>query len=408
MLLRWRPTLKVDPMKRLSVEAVSSITLHSLYQLGASMAGVFLNLYLWRLTESLFINGMYTLVTYLIGPLAFIVAGKYAKTVDRLFVYRIGIFLTALFYLLVILAGERVVDYYIGFALIAGTSGGFYWLGYLTLMYDVSTDENRIRYLALNSIFFNFAGLIGPAAAGLIISLNDGLRGYMTVFTLAFIMFLVTTIGSFRLKSKGSHHKAYYIKLLPILIRRDRRFFSGLIGWKLLGMYQGLMLLLPNILLYHFLGQEDLVGYMGIGTLGLTILTSYMLSRFARPELVRRYIMIAATGFTAGPLLLLIVGMNVWTVLFFIATFFAMAPMLVNSFSAYHYRLVGKLPLKGNLRVETIVAREIFINMGRAVSLIALIFLSTDLESIWLPLIALFAALMQFNFAWIVRDERGT
>lgn len=408
MLLRWRPTLKVDPMKRLSVEAVSSITLHSLYQLGASMAGVFLNLYLWRLTESLFINGMYTLVTYLIGPLAFIVAGKYAKTVDRLFVYRIGIFLTALFYLLVILAGERVVDYYIGFALIAGTSGGFYWLGYLTLMYDVSTDENRIRYLALNSIFFNFAGLIGPAAAGLIISLNDGLRGYMTVFTLAFIMFLVTTIGSFRLKSKGSHHKAYYIKLLPILIRRDRRFFSGLIGWKLLGMYQGLMLLLPNILLYHFLGQEDLVGYMGIGTLGLTILTSYMLSRFARPELARRYIMIAATGFTAGPLLLLIVGMNVWTVLFFIATFFAMAPMLVNSFSAYHYRLVGKLPLKGNLRVETIVAREIFINMGRAVSLIALIFLSTDLESIWLPLIALFAALMQFNFAWIVRDERGT
>lgn len=400
-----RVRVAVPPERRLSKEAVNSITLHSIYQLGASMAGVFLNLYLWRLTESLFINGMYALLSYLIGPIAFIVAGKYAKTVDRLYVYRIGIFMTAAFYLLVIITGEKVVDYYYLFGLLAGTAGGFYWLGYLTLMYDVSTDDNRIRYLALNSISFNLAGLIGPALAGLLISRNEGLRGYMIVFVIAFVMFLVTTIGSFRLRSQGSHHKAYYVRLLPLLIRRDRGFLTSLIGWKIVGLYQGLMLLLPNILLYRYLGKEDLVGYMGMVMLSLTIFTAYLLSRFAKPELAKVYISIAAIGFSLGPLAMLVFGRNVWTVLFMIAAFNSLMPLLINSFSAYHYRLVGKLPLKGNLRIETIVAREMFINTGRVLALLALILLSANLESVWLPIVILAAALMQFNFLWIIRSK---
>jgi len=46
------------------------------------------------------INGMYTLITYAVDPVVFAVAGKYAKTNDRLFTYRLGIALTALLYLL--------------------------------------------------------------------------------------------------------------------------------------------------------------------------------------------------------------------------------------------------------------------------------------------------------------------
>lgn len=395
----------VPPEKRLSKEAVTTITIHSCYQLGASMSGVFLNLYLWRLTESLFVNGVYTMISYLIGPLAFAVAGKYAKTRDRLFTYRLGIGLTALFYLFVVLAGTRVVDYYYLFALMAGVSGAFYWLGYLTLMYDVSTDGNRIRYLGLNSIFFNFAGLIGPAAAGFVISRGDGLTGYMTVFTAAFVMFVITTIGSFRLKAQGTHHKSYYLHLLPILFRKDRPFRHGLIGWIILGSYQGLLLFLPNILLFTVFHQEDWVGYAGVVLLGLTMATSYALSRYGQARLARRYCLSAAAGFTIGALALLVYGVQLWTVIVFTVSFYSCVPLLVNSFSAYHYRLVGRLPLKGNLRVETIVARETFINLGRVIGLALLVFLSSDIHSVWLGAILAATALMQFHFAWIIKPE---
>jgi YQGE family putative transporter len=399
------PREGIPPEKRLSKEAVTTITIHSCYQLGASMSGVFLNLYLWRLTESLFVNGLYTLLSYLIGPVAFAFAGKYAKTRDRLFTYRLGIGMTALFYLFVIFAGTRVVDYFYAFALMAGVSGAFYWLGYLTLMYDVSNDHNRIRYLGLNSIAFNLAGLTGPAVAGLVISLNDGLQGYMIVFTAAFVMFVITTIGSFRLRAQGTHHKSYYLRLLPLLFRKDRPFRHSLFGWMFLGLYQGLLLFLPNILLYTVLKKEDLVGYAGVGLLTLTILTSYALSRYGKAAWAKRYSLTAAAAFTTGASVLLGFGVQLWTVLAFTVLFYGCIPLLVNSFSAYHYRLVGQLPLKGNLRVETIVARETFINMGRVIGLFALISLSSDIQSVWLGWVILFAALMQFNFAWVIKPE---
>jgi YQGE family putative transporter len=402
-VLRQREGIPLE--KRLSKEAMTTITIHSCYQLGASMSGVFLNLYLWRLTESLLINGLYTLLSYLIGPIAFAFAGKYAKTRDRLFTYRLGIGLTALFYMFVIMAGTRVVDYFYVFAIMGGISGAFYWLGYLTLMYDVSTDDNRIRYLGLNSIAFNLAGLTGPAIAGLVISLNEGLQGYMIVFTAAFIMFLITTIGSFRLRAQGTHHKSYYLRLLPLLFHKDKPFRHGLFGWMFLGLYQGLLLFLPNILLYTVLEQEDLVGYAGVGLLTLTILTSYLLSRYGKAEWAKRYSLTAAFAFTTGASVLVAFGVQLWTVIAFTVLFYGCIPLLVNSFSAYHYRMVGRLPLKGNLRVETIVARETFINIGRVIGIFSLIMLSENIQSFWLGAVIFAAALMQFNFAWVIKPE---
>jgi len=396
----------VPPEKRLSKEAVTTIVIHGFFQLGASMSGTFLTLYLWRLTEDLFVNGLYALISYLIGPIAFAVAGRYAKTRDRLFTYRLGIALTALFYLFVIAAGTRVVDYFYLFALMGGTAGAFYWLGYLTLTYDVSTDGNRIRYLGLNSIVFNLAGLIGPAVSGWIITMSGGgLEGYTTVFIVAFLMFVVTTLGSFRLRAMGSHHKAYYLNLMPLVFRKDAAFRHCLIGWLFLGAYQAILMLLPNILLYQAFKQEAAVGYAGVVLLGLTIATSYLLSRRGKEALAKRYCLSAAAAFSAGSAVLVCFGVQTWSVLVFVVLYYACVPLLINSFSAYHYRLVGQLPLKGNLRVETVVARETFINGGRVIGLLALILLSDDLNSPMVPLVLFGAALLQFNFAWIIKKR---
>src|SRR5690554_2144702 len=222
--------------KRLSRDAVVTLTIHACYQFGASMAGIFLNLYLWRLTGSLLINGAFNVIIFIVGPIAFAVAGKIAKTKDRLFVYRAGIFITAVYYLLVVVVQESVVDYFYIFAVFGGIANAFYWLGYLTLMYDVSTDQNRIRYLGLNSISFHAAGMAGPALAGFVITQYAGLSGYITVFTFAFIMFVLTTIGSFQLKVDGTHHKAYYLKLMGILMRKNKDFTKGLLGWFVVGL----------------------------------------------------------------------------------------------------------------------------------------------------------------------------
>src|SRR5690606_28753296 len=143
---------------------------------------------------------------------------------DRMFVFRLGVIFSALFYLLVVLAQEQVADYFYIFAILNGLANSFYWTGYLVLMFDVSTQANRLRYMSTNTIVFTFANLIGPAFAGFIISRFVELTGYVIIFTMACCLFFFTSIISLRLKPIVSQHKRYYLPFMGLLIRKNRAF----------------------------------------------------------------------------------------------------------------------------------------------------------------------------------------
>jgi len=398
---------QIEPERRLSQEARTSITIHSLFQFGASMAGLFLNLYLWRLTEDLFVNGVYNMINYLLTPIGFAVGGWIAKRRDRLVTYRLGILMMAIFYLLVIVMQESVVNYYMAFAVLNGFSSGMYWTGYQVLMYDVSTEKNRIRFLALNMTFFNAAGLVGPALAGFIIGRSEGLQGYMVTFMLAFAMFAVASIVSLRIKAVESHHKTYYLNMMLLLMRKNRVWFRALCGFFILGMLQGIMLFLPNILLFRAVGREDWVGYLGVLFSSLLIFSGYMISRRAKEESGHRYMLVSTTGVVVGAAFLLI-DIRFWTVTAFMVLYSLFNPLMMNTLTSYYYRIIGMLPLRGQLRQEAVVVREAFINTGRILSITVLLLFAGDLDSVWLPVVLLATALLQYGITILIKSATPT
>jgi YQGE family putative transporter len=394
----------LPPEKRLSREAKTSLFVHGVYQFGASMSGVFLNLYLWRLTHDLTVNGSYNIVFFLVGAISFAVAGKIAKAKDRLYTFRAGIVFIALFYMSVIFFQEKVAEAFIVFAVFNGIANGFYWLGYSTVMYDVSTEQNRIRYLALNSITFTVAGLAGPVVAGFIISLNSGLSGYIIVFSISFAMFVIATIGSFQIRTDRMPHKPYYLKIMALVMKKNRRYAKSAAGYLILGLHQGIMLFLPNILLFTVLPQEDMVGYIWGGFLALSVCTAYFLSRFGRENKVKVYVLIAASGYIAGAIGLTS-QISLLTVMLFLGIYYICSPLQMNSMQAYYYRLIGKLPLKGHLRMETLVVRESAMSLGRVISITLLILMADELNSPFLPAVLLAASIVQLCFIWLIEKE---
>jgi YQGE family putative transporter len=391
----------VAPERRLSREAILTITIHSIFQFGASMAGLFLNLYLWRLTEDLTVNGIYTIISFIMTPIGFAVGGWIAKRKDRLVTYRIGIFMTALFYLFVIIAQENVVNYYVFFALVNGFAAGLYWIGYLVLMYDVSTDVNRNRYLGLNMVFFNAAGLLGPVLAGTIIGRSENLQGYVMTFAFSFIMFLLAAIVSLRVRATPMRHKSYYLKLMPLLMRKNTVWLKALFGYFVFGLFQGIMLFLPNILLYQTVGREDVVGYLGVCFSSVIIVTGYVMSRKANDDGAQLYILVSSTIVVIGSLFLLY-DVRLWTVVIFMVLFSISNPLALNTINSYYYRLIGTLPLKGQMRNELVVVRETFMNFGRIISVMLLLIFSQDLQSNWLPVVLFCTALLQYTIYFLL------
>lgn len=380
-----------------------ALFIHGCFQFGASMSGLFLNLYLWRLTESLWINGMFNVIVYSTIPLAFALGGWIAKKRDRMVTCRLGIGLNALFYIAVIIAKENVAAYYGWFALFNGIALGLYWTGYLVLMYDVSTERNRARFLGVNMIVFNFAGLAGPAVSGIIISLFEGLRGYIVTFSIACFMFALATVCSFRIARLVTRRKAYLLNLSGAIMKRMPSWIGALASFFILGLFQGTMLYFPNILLYRTFGREDTVGLLTLFFSLLTVLTGVYLSRRKNRSSVRRDLLISSAAVSVAAVLLLVMTGSV-SVLLFMTLFSLFFPGAVNTLSSYYYSLMGDLPLRGQFRIESIVVREFCVNAGRVASIALSIVVATNPESPAIAVILVVTALMQVLTVWCVKD----
>lgn len=399
---------RIPPDKRLDREASITLVLQSLFTFGSALSSIFLNLYLWRLTESLWINGIYNIVSNAFIAVCFVIGGKLAKKLDRMVVYRIGITLIALFYLCILLAKEHVAEYYILFAVFSGIGSGFYWIGYWTLLYDVSNDENRMRFLGLSSAFSTAAAMSGPLVSGVIFNAVGGLRGYTIVFGIAFVVFLLTAVLSLLVPKAPSHHKAYYLGHMGLLLRKNKTWRKAMYGNLITGIMQGVFLFLPQILLIAVFQKESFVSYFGAFLSMLTILINILFSKLARERHERKYLLWSVIGYMIAASLLLFKLSPVIVISFMILqTLFG--PLKSNAFDSYFYRLIGTLPLKGKLRIESMVVREICWDAGRIATVFLLISLSSNLNAPWLPWVVIGSCASQFLLFFLMDElEQST
>ncbi|WP_236838482.1 MFS transporter [Caldalkalibacillus salinus] len=394
--------LRLTKDKSLSEQAWVTLANHAMYQFGHALSLIFINLYLWRLTNDVYINALYNLIALLTQAVATICMGKMAKQKDRLIVYRYGICLTAVFYLCIVMAQENIVSYYAFFALLKGVAQACYWLGYFTLVYDFSTNRNRHRYLGWNQIIMGTANLIAPALAGIVISTYQGLSGYILVFTIAFFMFLLATLGSLRMKQIRTHHKTYYMSYLPQMLHRKPQFSKTLLGWLIVGFPQGILMFIPPILLFNIVQQEHIVGYLNVCFLSLSIVSSYLISRIANLESTLFYLCLSTFGFISSSLWLLW-DIALWTVVLFMATHALFKPLQANTYAAYYFKWIEWLPLRQHFKVESVVLRESIINLGRAMGIVLFMFIVRD-STTMLPVVIVAVMGLQMIIPILVKN----
>lgn len=394
----------INNNKKLAPQAIQILVNHGIYQFGNSLSIIFVNLYLWRLTNSLWINGLYNLIAILTQAATTFSIGKMAKKKGRTVMYRYGIFLTAFFYLCIVVVQEGIIEHFYWFALIKGIAQGLYWVAYFTIVHQVSSNSNRHRYLGWNQIVMGGSNLLGPALAGWIISISSELGGYIIVFSLAFLMFVIATIGSFRIQREEVHHRTYYMKYLPQMIKRKPNFRKALIGWFVIGYPQGVLMYIPPILIYSIFNDESVVGYLNVGFLGLSIISSYLISRFAVIDSTRKYLLIAALGLIFSSLFL-IWEINTITVILFMCINNLFKPLQANSYAAFYFKWIDLLPLKREFRVESVVLRETLINLGRGMGIITFMIFSSDIDASIVSYVILLVMLIQLALPFLAKDK---
>lgn len=340
-----------------------------LYSLSVALSNTFVNIYLWKQTGEFSDLALYNLSIVVLQPLTFILAGRWAKKIDRVIVLRIGVTLLSLFYTMVLVTGKNASTFLLLLGSLLGVGYGFYWLAYNVLTFEITEPETRDFFNGFLGILSSTGGMIGPIAAGFIITRFEKFTGYTIVFGLSLALFALAVFLSFSIKPRPAKGKYCFKRILAERKQNE--------NWRLItnanfcqGLREGTFLFVVSVLVYISTGSEMSLGTFGLINSGISFIAYYAASRLIKKKDRKKAILIG------GILLYLSVLLLVWDVnyvkLLFYGGIIAVAyPILLVPYMSTTYDVIGTGWKAAEMRIEYIVVREVFINMGRIVSILA-------------------------------------
>ncbi|TME47104.1 MAG: MFS transporter [Chloroflexi bacterium] len=189
----------MDPCARFMV------VIHGAYNGSNLLAGTFLSIFLWRASHDLTPIAVYSGLSALMIPLAFLANGLLWRRLGAGGLIRLGLGGNGLAYLLVLVLGNQAPHWVIVLGLLRGIAEGFYWSGFHLVTYDSTSDQDRDRYFGVQATANAFLTAMLPPLAGTIIVAGSRLQtpygGYELVFGLAAVMLIAAMALAGRLPS---------------------------------------------------------------------------------------------------------------------------------------------------------------------------------------------------------------
>jgi YQGE family putative transporter len=339
-----------------------------LYSLSIALSNTFVNIYLWKQSGEFRDLGMYNLAVVVLQPITFILAGRWAKKIDRVIVLRIGVIFLALFYLTVLIIGTAASKYLLLLGGLLGVGYGFYWLAYNVLTFEITEPETRDFFNGFLGILSSVGGMIGPIAAGFIIAKMEKFLGYSIVFGISLGLFSLAVMLSFSLKRRPAKGIYFFVRILQE--RKQNK------NWQLInhahffqGFREGTFAFIISVFVFIATGSELSLGTFGLINSGVAFVAYYFVSRMIKKEMRKRAILIG--GIILYLSIFIIVFDPTYVKLLIYAGVIAVAyPLLLVPYMSMTYDVIGRGWKAAEMRIEYIVVKEIFLNAGRVISIL--------------------------------------
>jgi MFS transporter, YQGE family, putative transporter len=361
----WKKFMEDDQYPR---ELFLLLFVGGLFTLSTALSNTFVNIFLWKQSGELTDIAFYNLSIVVMQPIAFYLAGWFAKKIDRVIVLRIGVLILALFYIGVLIMGSLASHFLIALGAMLGFGLGFYWLAFNVLTLEVTEPETRDFFNGYLGVLNSLSGMIGPLSAGFIITRMDKHLGYETIFTISMILFLVAVVISFFLKRrKADGH--FGLKEVFQERKENRAWFQLLNAHFFQGLREGTFIFLIVIWVYTTSKSEFALGTFGFVQSVVSFIGYYIVSHYLKPWHRKKGIFAGGLLLFISPFMLLVPISFTLLIIYGISVSIAY-PLLLVPYVSLTYDIIGKCRGIHEKRIEYIVVREFFLNAGRIVSIL--------------------------------------
>lgn len=371
-----------EKSRKLVPQAVLLLIVHGLFAVAQALSGTFVNVYIWKAKNDFALLGWFALSTQLAAAITFWLAGKWVKEHNKMIILRLGVSVSALFYVLVLLLGKQSADMVILLGGVQGMASGFFWLAFNVVYFEVTSPEDRDLFNGWSGLLGSASGMIAPWVSGLVITrIGDGdATGYRWIFSISLIVFVIGVIVSFFLKKRkltGSYSWFYGFHALREKGNRWRIALPALIAQ---GIREGVFAFIFGVLIFIATNNESKVGNFWLYSSAVGLISFWIVGHWLKPH-HRKIAMLIGVVMMVLAIVPLFWEVNYATLLAFGIVTALFIPLFVIPMTSTVFDLIGQNEDSANHRVEFVVIRELALNTGRVIGTIIFIIVVSWRES---------------------------
>jgi MFS family permease len=334
------------------------------------MASVFMNVYLYIYTGSLVMMALYTAIRIAMFPPFFTLAGKIANKYRFSHTLSIGLCFLTIQLATVLFFNESFIEspwliYVV--ALIYGIGEGFFWCSVGSLNQLVSNEESRSSFLSTMGVFNNITSIIAPILSAFIIaSSGNDTEGYLTIFKVVLVVYIVLIVVAFQVKVKAKAQDFHMLSCMKLSKKnlREKKWRMNSISTIFYGFNNSLSLMLSGLLIYNATGGSGSVYSSLLSVFALlTILAYIYCGKKMKKEKIVKYYSISSF-FVASSTIILVIIPNIFGALYQGICNALASPFYNNAYMLIGMDAIGEYEKDENI-TGRVIARETYLSIGR-------------------------------------------
>jgi YQGE family putative transporter len=369
--------------KKLNRQAVLLLVVHGLFAAAHALSGTFVNVYLWKVKNDFALIGWFALSAQIAGALTFWLAGKLVKEHNKMIILRLGVGVSALFYIIVLMLGKQSADMVLLLGVIQGMASGFFWLAFNVVYFEVTGPEDRDRFNGWSGLLGSASSMIAPWISGLIITrMGDGNGlGYRWIFSISLVIFVIGVIVSFFLSKRKLSGCYGWFYGFHALREQGNRWRYALPALTAQGIREGVFAFIIGVLIFIATNNETKVGNFWLYSSAVGLISFWLVGRWLSPHQRKKAMFVGVTMIVLA-ILPLFWKVNYMTLLSFGIVAALFFPLYIIPMTSSVFDLIGQDEDSARHRVEFIVLRELALNSGRIIGTIIFITIVSWNESV--------------------------
>jgi YQGE family putative transporter len=356
----------------LSVQSKLLLAVNGLFAISHALSGTFVNIYLWKTKSDFAMIAGFAIASQLTSAITFWIAGKWVKEHNKMNALRLGIAVSALFYLFILWLGVKSVDYAVALGIVMGLASGLFWIAFNIVYFEVTNPETRDKFNGLAGLLGSGAGMVAPWLSGYVITHMKDTTGYRFIFTISLIVFLVGVVVSFFLKKRKVQQHYEWLYGFKLLLHKGNPWRKITIGLMAQGAREGVFGFMIGLLVYIYTKNEMKLGNFSLISSAVALVSFFVVGKWLEPRWRKLAVLV-------GIVMMIVVilpffwRLNYATLLVFGISTALFMPLFTIPITSVVFDMIGKNEQSAEKRVEYIVLRELALNMGRMLGTIIFI-----------------------------------